>query len=488
MMRPSSRVTVAVSGPVWGAIAAHADRVRTGVAAEVDVLIRDLLGPNEIAPVTVDVVEEVATSVPVRVRLDARDCDIAPQALWDALAYARGLAETAGGTAEVGAALTEFARVAVWVHAALLCPDDPDRSAALDLGVTLASAVDGVRPLDDLLDDCVAPTVDIVVEPTYLEFLSADRGGELFPFLREGLHAELGLRFPSFRLLTDATLRPRGFRFVVNGVPTTPRIGPPMGTVLVNDTVERLALAGYAGRATCNPSNAQPGSFVDTTDRSGLTDCGNTSWNSAEYLILALAATLRAAAPGFVTRTRVEEMLGELATMYPTLGAAIRENLTTADVAAAIRALVRDGVSVRDFRHVAELLLRHRSLAEDQSWPARIAALRAGLGGAIASTLSRGSETVVVYLLGPELERSVAGEPAVAISADAARAVVSAVADEVATLPLTAWMPALLTDEAVRPALADLLRRPFPRMRVVSYNDLPGAINVQPVARISLPA
>lgn len=492
---------------VFAAVAGDLDAVRSSIAEAAAALIRELVGAGAAPPVRVDVVVADGSPgpiAPVRLRAGGRDCDVAEQELWDALAYALGRHDTQWDVADLVAAepgvrieaLAQFTRVALGAYACVLAPDDPDRAAVLDLGVALPlTSVPSEPPAatrrrtastEDLLDEYAGSPIDIVVAPSYLPLLTEDPDAELFSYLREGLEAELGVPLPQFRLRTDATLRSRGFYFVINGVATSPRIGQPSGTFLVNDIAERLPSRDWEIRATSNPANARPAAFVSGADRASLVSDGYTVWNPGEYLILCLGAALRPAAAALLTRRAVEGMLDALAPYAPELVRAVRDRVPTADIATTARSLVRDGVSVRNFRRIVELLLRHACLGEDGSAAARLTAARRGLGDTIAADLSHGSGTVVVYLLAPDLARGLAHETAVdPPSTDTSRTTLAAVAEQFALLPATAWRPAVLTDESVRPVLADLLRRPFPRLRVTSYSDLPASVNVQPIARIS---
>jgi flagellar biosynthesis component FlhA len=65
-----------------------------------------------------------------------------------------------------------------------------------------------------------------------------------------------------------------------------------------------------------------------------------------------------------------------------------------------------------------------------------------------------------------------------------AEQVYAALRAELAMLPPTAAVPALLTRDETRRRLAECVRQEFPQTTVVSYGDLPPDCNVQPVARI----
>jgi type III secretion protein V len=109
-----------------------------------------------------------------------------------------------------------------------------------------------------------------------------------------------------------------------------------------------------------------------------------------------------------------------------------------------------------------------------------LAFVRMGLCDQIADKASRGTNTVVVYLLDPALEHAIrVGSEGVDDT------LLAACYEEFAHLPPTAARPYILTGLETRQAVQDLLRSEFPRYAVLAHEELPPATNVQPVARIS---
>ena len=64
-------------------------------------------------------------------------------------------------------------------------------------------------------------------------------------------------------------------------------------------------------------------------------------------------------------------------------------------------------------------------------------------------------------------------------------AIRKAVREEVGSLPPTAQNPVILTSTAVRRKLRRMLVHEFPRLAVLSYQELSPDMNIQPLARIS---
>jgi type III secretion protein V len=108
----------------------------------------------------------------------------------------------------------------------------------------------------------------------------------------------------------------------------------------------------------------------------------------------------------------------------------------------------------------------------------------------------RGTNTVVVYIFNQEIEQMFSQQSSSEAVEGKGRTVgereheqiLSALRAELASLQLTAQIPVILTSPEVCAALPEAIAPEFLRMFVISYEELPPDINVQPVARIGLAA
>jgi type III secretion protein V len=347
----------------------------------------------------------------------------------------------------------------------------------------------GARELGGAGETPAAPdadsTIDVLIEPEYLTLLIADAPrDDLFPFLRSGLFEELGLNLPPFRLVPDPSLKPRGFRFRINGIRTLPRIGLPVGIILVNDVPERLAEHGGDAVATLNPSTWYPAALADRSHKDSLEQRGLVTWDPWGYLILSFAASLRNSAHRMMTPAAAAEVLGQLERVFPVLARAADAQVPKDIVSSVLGELLRDSVSIRNLRRIIELLLHYETAVGPAHGLDRVSFIRAGMADAIAFKLARSTATVVVYLLDPQIERALLKRDPDPLLPDR---VLAAVRDELAHLPRTAQKPAVLTQPQTRAQVRELLRGEFPHVSVVAYGELPRTYNIQPVARISLP-
>jgi flagellar biosynthesis component FlhA len=510
-------VTVALAPPLFGEVDAAADSTRERIEVEVSELLHEL-GLDRRPTVEFEATEGQVPAHVIRLSVAGRQCRFPWTTIAEALAYVDGNSQVAVSADAVlerlqGAyrdsersseLLASVCRAAISAQPAILVPPAEDAAihALIDLGLSMSAGDDeasdeAALDNDDAVERRIAAaaaavdSVDILVDPAYLRVLSAqDPDGELFPFMREGMFFELGLPLPRFHLLPDPSLRERAFAFRINAVRTFPRIGLPLDTILVNDTPERLPLWSVDGDPTLNPATNQPGALVAHEHKESLEAVGLTTWDAFGFLILSFATALRQTAHALMTRDVADGMLRQLGLAFPFLESAARSHSPPSVLAPVLRELLFNGVPIRNLRRIVELLLQYESIgASDNGRRGLLPFIRAGLADVIASKAARGTGTVVVYLLDPELEAAVAdhGDGVVPTASDdfLAERLSAAVRAELFNLPATAQVPALLTQDELRGPLRALLCGEFPRMTVLGYGDLPSDYNIQPVARIS---
>lgn len=507
-------VDITLTAPVFDAMLADADgepaRRRTG--DELTALVGEL-GVAARPEVRLLSTTDPVRAQPVRVSVDGRHCPVPSWVLCEAVAYATGsVAVSTKATAEellgirsrtdLYEALALVARAAVTAQPEVLVPPGDPLATVLRLGMSLAAPSRPPTPVEamrdalrsggaeELLVALAAPAVELFVEPEYLRALTTDRpGGELFPYMRDGLFVELGVVFPEMRMHPDPTLRPRGFAFRVNAVRTVPRIGLAVDTIYVNDTASRLAtIAVDEAVPSANPATHQPGAIVRADHRDALEATGLTTWDPFGYYILALAAVIRTHAAALMTRA-LGQTIQTLGRAFPAVTMSIDHLGVDAALRPLLRSLLSEQISIRNLRHILQLVVRHTVAPELTDGLDLARFVRAGLAEQIGYAAAHGTGTVVVYLLDPAFERELADREARAVEVEPALAeeLRTAVHAEMQYLPETAQVPSLLTGQWCRATVREVLRTEFPIVRVLCYSDIPGHYNIQPVARIARP-
>jgi FHIPEP family len=398
--------------------------------------------------------------------------------LWQAVAYVRSAVTVSLDPGQLTAEITRLSVDQLAEVVTLVCHEAIAWNTAL-----FAADLAGAPQTGE-------PTIELCLTPEQLQLiLDRDPEGEAFVGIRDLLREEAGLPLPVLRLRLDPSLRPNAYAFRVSGVRSIPRIGLTADQMLVRESTDLLKLHYIDATAAASPPRWLPAAITTRDHRDKLADLGLSVQQAHEYLLSDLGWTIREHAAEFVTTPWAERLLDEMGVVYPVLRQFVTDQVPTPVIAMALRELVADQIPIRDLRRIAELCLRYAPVAATAP-AAFVSSVRSGLADAITRRASRGTETIVVWLLDDELERALVSlDPDRPAEADlpAQALLCAALRAELARLPPSAWLPVLLTSGDARSAARRLLRARFPQLSVISYAEIPERVNIQPVGRLSVP-
>jgi type III secretion protein V len=316
--------------------------------------------------------------------------------------------------------------------------------------------------------------------------------GEMVPMMRDGLFYELGVKFPGIRVRgNEADLADGTYIIMVNEVPlVSGNVG--LEKVLVNDTVDRLTLLNIKGEEAINPANGSecawiPAEYADIAEQAGLT-----TWDAAGYMVLHLSSVLRKNAAEFMGIQEVQNMLEQLEQAFPALvKEVVPKAVSPFQLTDIMRRLVEEEISIRDLRSVLQALAEWGQVENDTVMLTEY--VRNALKRYISHKFTRGGNTLVVYLLDPQIEETVRSSiqhtqsgSFLALEPEVTQEILTAVRNEVGNLPPTAQNPVILTTMEIRRYFRKLVELEFPHLAVLSYQELSPDMNIQPIARITL--
>ncbi|MDX2013993.1 MAG: type III secretion system export apparatus subunit SctV [Myxococcaceae bacterium] len=352
-----------------------------------------------------------------------------------------------------------------------------------------------INPDSELFIPVVTPIV-LEVSDALVPFVDSRQDGgkflyELIPFMRDGLFVELGVRFPGVRARGNPGLPPGAYQIQINEVPVVTGQAT-LGHILVNDTVDRLKLMNIEGFEAVNPATRQPAAWVPEHHKEMLEAAGLTTWDVPGYIILHVAAVLRRQAREFLGVQEVQSMLDQLEKAFPAIvKEVIPKVITVLKLTDVLGRLVEEEISIRDLRGILQAIAEQGQTEADSVMLTEH--VRAAQKRYVSHKYARGTNTLIVYLLDPQIEdairssikRTSAGTH-LALEPDIAQEIVQAVKNECGHLPPTAQRPVILTSMDIRRYVRKLLEYEFnPPFSVVSYQELSPELNIQPVARIS---
>lgn len=390
-------------------------------------------------------------------------------------------------------------------------------SEVLDLGISIGDVAGVARLLTEL-----GPTSRRVAVETLVDDFRRDTVGLL---ISEDLWSELGtgdptddddLRAVVERDVLDTTgivtapmvredpsvLPPGTFALRVNELVGSPQLLLPPATCLVDDDGDLMSMMGVDARRVLDPVMNRPLVLVHDADREMLETLDLTTWTAPAYVSARLMTMLTHEGWRMVSQELTVALLDLQAESTPELVRAARSQLAQAELTWTLRSLAADGIPLRDLVPVLERVVDlpaahlgqnafavlsdpvHGWAEPDGAWgpDGDLQFLRTGLRHQIAERNTTDPGVLVVYLLDGDLE-TVVRDPERS-EADEDR-VIGAIEAQIALLPTRTLTPVLLTRSDVRPPLLELLRHCHPELAVVAAEDLPAALAVQPVDRIS---
>ena len=316
--------------------------------------------------------------------------------------------------------------------------------------------------------------------------------GEMVPMMRDGLFYELGVKFPGIRVRGNETDLAAGtYIIMINEIPLVSG-NVSLDKVLVNDTVDRLTLLNIQGEEAVNPANGSECAWIPEEYASIAEQAGLTTWDASGYMVLHLSSVLRKNAAEFVGIQEVQNMLEQLEQAFPALvKEVVPKAVSPFQLTDILRRLVEEEISIRDLRSILQALAEWGQVENDTVMLTEY--VRNALKRYISHKYTRGGNTLVVYLLDPQIEETVRGSiqhtqsgSYLALEPEITQEILNAVRNEVGNLPPTAQNPVILTTMEIRRYFRKLVELEFPHLAVLSYQELSPDMNIQPIARISL--
>jgi flagellar biosynthesis protein FlhA len=305
--------------------------------------------------------------------------------------------------------------------------------------------------------------------------VDAANGGELvdrIAAIRRNLAAELGIIIPSIHIRDNLRLRPGAYRLLVSGQEVGAGELRP-GRFLAMDPTG--SLPPIDGEACREPAFGLPARWIPSSLRESAESIGYTVVDPATVAATHVTELLRSAAPELLGRTEAQELLDLFARREPKLvDELVPSILSLGEVIQVFRALLREGVSVRDLRTILEALADYGRSTKDVG--VLTDRVRERMARAITARFKGDDGKVAALVLDPRAEEAFrdagpdasSGQRLLSSLDGAARAFAG-----VSTPPLVLCAP------DVRRGVSEFLMRRIPGLSVLSYREIDPKTTVQ---------
>ena len=355
------------------------------------------------------------------------------------------------------------------------------------------------KSLADKLTPSVVP-ISVDLDPALSRALSLEGDGSgaselmdtFVPQLRDALFLELGIRFPGVRVTTNATGLPKnGYQVRIRDVPVVRSSFDP-SSCLAMAAPKSLRRLGVEATATKDPLNGNAAALIDVAAKEVVEASGVVVWGLAGVITLRLAQILRRQAKEFIGLHEVSDLVERLEKAYPALvREVVPKVITLPQLVDVLRRLVDERVCIRDMKSIVEALGEHGVYENDGVWLTE--KVRASLGRQLAHSYAGLDQRLQALLLDPVIEETILGSiqrtpsgGALCLEPEVGREIIEAIERAVAPMLRQGIRPAVLTTSSVRRFVRRLLESGLPQVPVLSYEELPADLVVQPMGRASI--
>ncbi|MDH0383044.1 flagellar biosynthesis protein FlhA [Comamonas aquatica] len=340
-------------------------------------------------------------------------------------------------------------------------------------GALAAPAQDSEATWDDL------QPVDLLgLELGYrlIALVDKKRQGDLLTRIkgvRRKFAQEVGFLPPAVHVRDNLELKPSAYRITLRGVMVGEGEAFPGMYLAINPGGISTPLIGTP---TTDPAFGLPAHWIDERQKEAAQMAGFTVVDSETVMATHLSHLMQMHAAKLLSRNEVQQLVEHVAKSAPKLiEEVIPKMVTVTTFQKVLQLLLEEAVHIRDIRTIIETLAEHAGTTQDAAELAR--RVRIALSPAIVQQIYGPTRELNVIAIEPGLERLLVQ----ALSNPQAPSLDPGVADmltqraaEVANKQEELGMPAcLLVPDAIRNAIARLVRRVAPRLQVLAHSEIP---------------
>jgi flagellar biosynthesis protein FlhA len=301
--------------------------------------------------------------------------------------------------------------------------------------------------------------------------------------VRKQLAVELGFVVPLIHIRDQLELEPSEYAVLVRGNRVASSRVPPGRVLAVASSASPEKLPGVPTR---DAAYGLPAVWIQEADRALAEARGYTVVDAAAAITTHLAEVVRAHAAELLTRRQVRELLDSFSERAPK----VVEEIVPAVVPLAtlhrtLRSLLTEGVPIRDIGAILETLAEHAPKIQQPELLTDL--VRERLARTVARPHIRTDGQLHVVMLEPSLEQTLQGAVQHTPSGSFL-AVEPTLLDRLVRAVQTSFgaaagardgrVPVLLSGQAIRAPLRQLLARVLPRIAVLSHNELPPEVRI----------
>jgi flagellar biosynthesis protein FlhA len=291
--------------------------------------------------------------------------------------------------------------------------------------------------------------------------------------VRKKFAQDVGFLPPPVHIRDNLELKPSVYRVTLRGAVVGEGEAMPGQLLAINPGGATQQLPGAK---TTDPAFGLPAVWIDERHRELAQMSGFTVVDCATVVATHLSHLMQVNAARLLGRVETQQLVEHVTRLAPKLIEDVTPKMVgIATLQKVLQLLLEEGVHIRDMRSIVECLAEHAATVTDPVELVR--RIRTHLAPAIVQQIYGATRELDVIALEPELERLVTQ----ALTSPGGAALDPGVADtltksaaDTARRQEDLGVPAcLLVPDLIRPAMARLLRRAAPRLKVLGHSEIP---------------
>jgi flagellar biosynthesis protein FlhA len=342
--------------------------------------------------------------------------------------------------------------------------------------------------------DDLTPVDSLGLEVGYrlIALVDKARNGELLGRIkgvRKKFAQDVGFLPPAVHIRDNLVdLKPGAYRVTLRGAVVGEGEAYPGMLLAINPGGATQQLPGTK---TTDPAFGLPAVWIEERSRDTAQMAGFTVVDCATVVATHLSHLMQVNAARLLGRTETQALVDHVKKLAPNLiEDVIPKMVSVTTLQKVLQLLLEEGVHIRDMRSIVESLSEHAASVTD---PTELAQrVRVHLAPAIVQQIYGAVKELEVIALEPELERLVTqaltSPHGAALDPGVADTLTRSAADTARRQEDLGLPACLLVPDAIRAAVARLLRRVAPRLRVISHSEIPETHSIRIASIIGAPA
>ena len=348
-------------------------------------------------------------------------------------------------------------------------------------GETSLEQIGAIKPLDIL---------ELEVGYGLVPLVDTGREGELLDrirSIRRQFALKMGFVVPPVHIHDNLQLKPHEYNILIKGAKVGG--GELNGQILAMDA--GVKSGEIEGMATTEPVFGLPAVWIKPSDREQAQLYGYTVVDNATIIATHISETIKKHSHELLGRQELQQLIDNLAATCPkVVDELLPSLLSLGTVLHVVKNLLKENVSIRDFRTILETLADYAPLSKEPEILTEF--VRQALGRNIVEQYRHEDDTLYILTMDRNVEEIISDgiqssgqESFLAIEPSTAQRIIADIRNGMERFNQTGTSPVLIASPSIRRHVKKLTERFMPGLAVISHNEIPPNVKIQSLGVVS---